>query len=404
MVRGFKKTEIGCVPEDWDVKPFGDVFTTLSNNTLSRDNLNYDRGLIKDIHYGDVLILYPELLDCTREDVPYINHNAKVSCQPLHEGDVVISDTAEDETVGKATEIIKEGKTGVVAGLHTIPCRVKNGEFVPGWLGYFINSHFYHDQLILYIHGTKVSSIARESLYDTYVVIPPFDEQKRIIQSLSDTDALIAKSERLIKKYQAMKQGFLQHMFPRKGQTAPDLRLPGFTDPWEQRKLGELTVEFKSGEGIKADDIEWNGTYPVYGGNGLRGYTDRYNHDGDYALIGRQGALCGNMNYSHGKAYFTEHAVAVKANSDNDTLFLFYLLDKMDLGRYSDQSAQPGLAVNKLVALHARVPKLDEQRKIGAYFSSLDRFITLHQRKCEKYKMIKQGMMEELLTGKVRLK
>ena len=270
MVRGFKKTEIGCVPEDWDVKPFGDVFTTLSNNTLSRDNLNYDRGLIKDIHYGDVLIRYPELLDCTREDVPYINHNAKVSCQPLHEGDVVISDTAEDETVGKATEIIKEGKTGVVAGLHTIPCRVKNGEFVPGWLGYFINSHFYHDQLIPYIHGTKVSSIARESLYDTYVVIPPFDEQKRIIQSLSDTDALIAKSERLIKKYQAMKQGFLQHMFPRKGQTAPDLRLPGFTDPWEQRKLRDIsslitkgtTPLDKSGAGdvnfIKVENLDSN--------------------------------------------------------------------------------------------------------------------------------------------------
>ena len=155
---------------------------------------------------------------------------------------------------------------------------------------------------------------------------------------------------------------------------------------WEQRKLSEVTTEFKSGEGIKADEIEENGTYPVYGGNGLRGYTERYNHDGEYALIGRQGALCGNMNYSVGKAYFTEHAVAVKANKSNDTRFLYYLLDRMDLGRYSDQSAQPGLAVNKLVVLHTYVPRKQEQEAIGVYFKSLDNLITLHQSKAESWK------------------
>ena len=163
---------------------------------------------------------------------------------------------------------------------------------------------------------------------------------------------------------------------------------------WEQRKLSEVTTEFKSGEGIKADEIEENGTYPVYGGNGLRGYTERYNHDGEYALIGRQGALCGNMNYSVGKAYFTEHAVAVKANKSNDTRFLYYLLDRMDLGRYSDQSAQPGLAVNKLVVLHTYVPRKQEQEAIGVYFKSLDNLITLHQRKYEKLQIIKKSMLE----------
>ena len=149
---------------------------------------------------------------------------------------------------------------------------------------------------------------------------------------------------------------------------------------WEQRKLSELTSEFKSGEGIKADEIEESGTYPVYGGNGLRGYAERFNHNGDYALIGRQGALCGNMNFSSGMAFFTEHAVAVQANASNDTRFLYYLLNRMNLGQYSDQSAQPGLAVNKLVVLHAFVPKKQEQIKIGTYFKNLDNLITLHQR------------------------
>ena len=165
---------------------------------------------------------------------------------------------------------------------------------------------------------------------------------------------------------------------------------------WEQRKLSQLTTEFKSGEGIKADEIEENGTYPVYGGNGLRGYTERYNHDGEYALIGRQGALCGNMNYSVGKAYFTEHAVAVKAKENNDTRFLYYLLDRMDLGRYSDQSAQPGLAVNKLVVLRTYVPRKQEQEAIGVYFKSLDNLITLHQRECERFQIVKKSMLENM--------
>ncbi len=171
----------------------------------------------------------------------------------------------------------------------------------------------------------------------------------------------------------------LQKMFPKDGATTPEIRFEGFTGDWEQRKLGELTSEFQSGKFIAAADIEESGEYPVYGGNGLRGYADRYNHDGDFALIGRQGALCGNVNKSSGKAYFTEHAVAVKANDDNDTDFLFHMLGRMNLGQYSDQSAQPGLAVGKLVALSAMVPKLGEQEKISGYFSSIDNLITLHQ-------------------------
>ena len=176
----------------------------------------------------------------------------------------------------------------------------------------------------------------------------------------------------------------------------PRIRFKGFTDDWEQRKLSQLTTEFKSGEGIKADEIEENGTYPVYGGNGLRGYTERYNHNGEYALIGRQGALCGNMNYSVGRAYFTEHAVAVKAKENNDTRFLYYLLDRMDLGRYSDQSAQPGLAVNKLVVLRTYVPRKQEQEAIGVYFKSLDNLITLHQRECERFQIVKKSMLENM--------
>ena len=160
--------------------------------------------------------------------------------------------------------------------------------------------------------------------------------------------------------------------------------------------MGDVAQEFKSGNSLKADEIDITGDYPVYGGNGLRGYTSTYNHDGEYALIGRQGALCGNMNYSAGKAYFTEHAVVVKADENNDTRFLYYMLDTMNLGQYSDQSAQPGLAVNKLVKLENSFPKKEEQQQIGAYFRSLDHLITLHQKKFEQLTILKKYMLQKM--------
>ena len=160
--------------------------------------------------------------------------------------------------------------------------------------------------------------------------------------------------------------------------------------------MGALCVEFKSGDFISASDIAENEAYPVYGGNGLRGFTNHYNHDGEYALIGRQGALCGNVNYAVGKSYFTEHAVAVRANKTNQTRFLYYLFSTMNLGQYSGQSAQPGLAVGNLVELENVVPSKPEQEKIASFLSSLDNLITLHQRKYDKLQVLKKAMLEKM--------
>ena len=160
--------------------------------------------------------------------------------------------------------------------------------------------------------------------------------------------------------------------------------------------MGELSSEFQSGDFISAEEILGSGPYPVYGGNGLRGYAKQYNHDGFYALIGRQGALCGNVNTAVGKAYFTEHAVAVKANFLHDTRFLAHLLGCMDLGRYSGQSAQPGLAVGVLKEVETTVPSKAEQQAIGSFFSRLDSLITLHQRKYDKLVIFKKSMLEKM--------
>ena len=229
--------------------------------------------------------------------------------------------------------------------------------------------------------GASRKKLVQKSMLNIELFMPHIIEQKKIGQYFSNLDHLITLHQRKCDEVKSLKKYMLQKMFPQNEQKVPEIRFEGFTEAWEQRKLGDVAQEFKSGNSLKADEIDITGDYPVYGGNGLRGYTSTYNHDGEYALIGRQGALCGNMNYSAGKAYFTEHAVVVKADENNVTRFLYYMLDTMNLGQYSDQSAQPGLAVNKLVKLENSFPKKEEQQQIGAYFRSLDHLITLHQRK-----------------------
>ena len=225
------------------------------------------------------------------------------------------------------------------------------------------------------------------------------DEMKDISTFFNQLDIFITLQQRKLDLLKEQKKGYLQKMFPKNGEKVPELRFAGFANDWELRKLGELTKEFKSGSSIKAENIFETGTFPVYGGNGVRGYTDTFNHDGNYALIGRQGALSGNMNFSVGKAYFTEHAVAVKANEANDTRFLYFLMDKSKLGRWVTQSAQPGLAVGTLIEIKTLVPNnFEEQKKIGSFFKQLDNTIALHQRKLDLLKEQKKGFLQKMFV------
>lgn len=137
-------------------------------------------------------------------------------------------------------------------------------------------------------------------------------------------------------------------------------------------ELGAICSRLSSGKSISAKLVSAEGKYPVYGGNGLRGYSNVSNFDGECAIIGRQGAFCGNVRYFKGAAYMTEHAIVVCADGKNDTRYLAYLLSHMQLGRLSAQSAQPGLSVKTLSKQIVDVPLLETQKRIAAILSSLD--------------------------------
>ena len=151
-------------------------------------------------------------------------------------------------------------------------------------------------------------------------------------------------------------------------------------EQYSEYELGSICSRLSSGKGISAKNISEEGVFPVYGGNGIRGYTETFNFDGDCVIIGRQGAFCGNVRYFNGKAYMTEHAVVCCANENHNTRYLAYLLSTMNLGRLSGQSAQPGLSVKTLSKQIVEMPSLDQQRKVVSILSALDAKIETNKR------------------------
>lgn len=420
---GMKKTEIGMIPEDWDVQRFSDTFRILNNNTYSRAELNYASGQFRNIHYGDVLILFPEVLDCTREDVPYINDEVRLSgsAQSLQDGDVVMADTAEDETVGKVTEVTNTSDKPVMAGLHTIPCRVKFGEFVPKWLGYYMNSHLYHDQLLPYIHGTKVSSVSKGSLGDTVIIVPKTPEQKRIVDALSDVDALVVDLEKLIRKKKDIRQGTMQMLISGKH------RLDGYSSLWRTSELSKVTS--RVGVGLATSVTQYyrdSGTIIFRNLNIKENYLDDTDvlyleeefasrnpnkaiHKGDVLTVhtGYVGISCVVPEKYDGALTFTTLITTTNKKELLPEYLSYHLNSSLGHRVIEDLQTSGGrknLNVSDFEKYTLTFPKdINEQRAIVSVLADMDVEIRKLEEKLSKYQKIKQGMMEKLLTGKVRL-
>ena len=364
------------------------MFTGLQNNTLSRSELNYESGTVKNVHYGDVLIKFGDYIDASKEELPFINDDSKVEKFKgsfLHNGDIVIADTAEDETVGKCTEIQGVDDIKLISGLHTIPCRPKE-EYGAKFLGYYMNSSAYHAQLIPLMQGIKVTSISKSALQDTNMIIPKsVDEQTIIGEYFSNLDHLITLHQRKCDETKELKKFMLQKMFPKNGEKKPEIRFEGFTDDWEQRKLEDV-VEFldtmrKPLEGAKRTP----GPYPYYGASGIVDYVDGYLFDEELVLLSEDGANITDRNYpvcflASGKYWVNNHAHVLRTKDGNENNFICNSLERKDYKQYNSGMAMPKLNQEVCRSIPISCPSFDEQKKIGDYFRNLDHLITLHRR------------------------
>lgn len=173
---------------------------------------------------------------------------------------------------------------------------------------------------------------------------------------------------------------------------------------WGLRKLKHI-VTIKSDENLVSEKISEIGEYPVYGGNGLRGYFNDYNKDGSYLLVGRQGALCGNIHQVDSRFWATEHAIVTKVNQGISTNWCYYMLIAMDLNQYSDAAAQPGISVEKILNLHTVLPSLGEQEAIFARIKketvTINYTITRAQREIDLMHEYRARLISDVVTGQV---
>lgn len=202
--------------DEWEQRKLGEMLISLQNNTFSRADLSNETGVAKNIHYGDVLIRFGEVLDVSKEHLPMITDEkvlTKYKASFLQNGDVIVADTAEDITVGKCSEIAGLNDEVVLSGLHTIPYRPVE-KFATGYLGYYLNSCAYHNQLIPLMQGIKVTSISKSAMQDTDIVYPKsMKEQAMIGNYFQSIDHLITLHQRRCEELREIKKYMLQNMF-----------------------------------------------------------------------------------------------------------------------------------------------------------------------------------------------
>ena len=399
----------------WELRKLSLSFDILQNNTLSRSELSIENGAARNVHYGDILVKYGEVLDLKTEELPFIQSSQtvdKLKGSFLQNGDIIMADTAEDETAGKCTEIANLDNMNVLAGLHTIPLRPKQ-KYAVGYLGYYMNSGSFHDKLLPLMQGTKVTSISKSALQGMSILRPAdLEEQRQIGTYFRTLDRLITLHQRKCETLQKLKKSMLQKMFPKNGSCFPEIRFAGFTDAWELRKLGDivgiydgvhqtpnyqnsgimfLSVEniatLKSSKFISEEDFKRD--YKVY----------PQENDILMTRIGDVGTT--NVVTDNGlKAYYV--SLALLKYKGTDPYFLSNAIQsdyvQKGLANRTLKTAIP-MKINKdeIGKVSVMLPlSATEQQQIGTYFRTLDHLITLHQRKLETLKKLKKAMLQKM--------
>lgn len=403
--------------ENWKEKNFEQVFSNISNNSLSREKLNYSNGLAKNVHYGDILVKFNEVLDVKKEALPYVTDNAtveKLKNSFLKDGDIIISDAAEDEIVGKCVELYNINDEKILSGLHTIAVRPKE-KFAPKFLGYYMNSKSYHDQLLILMQGTKVLSISKTAIKKTKIRNPISEiEQEKIGEFFENIDKLIAEHQQKHIKLKSLKQAMLGKMFPQQGQLVPEIRFKGFVGVWEENKLSELS-NYSNGKGYESFQSK-TGKYELINLNsisidgGLKpsgkfiSHADSTLKENDLVMILSDvghGDLLGRVALipADDKYVLNQRVALLRPNKDISPYFLYYNINANQL-YFKTQGAgmsQLNLSKKSVEDFTSLIPKeINEQILIADYFINIDHLIVNHGTQISKLQNIKKAFLAKM--------
>ena len=411
-------------PHDWATYTFDELFQLYPNNTLSRDKLS-EHGTIGNIHYGDVLIKYGAVLTA-KDSIPKIKSAYESAAKSyLQQNDVIVADTAEDETAGKVVQV-GNIPFPLVSGLHTIVCR----PLLPtatGFLGYYMNSKGYHNQLLPYITGIKVSSISKKSIRKTVLHIPStVEEQAAIVDAIEKFDTSIENLSELIEKKKAIRDGSLEDLMS--GRT----RLMGYSDEWITIPFEKYFTLLKNNSYAR-EYLSDHGTIGnIHYGDILIKYGDVISDENEIPFLKENVQFLEKWLLSENDVVIADtaedetvgkaiqigsvsiplvgglHTIVCRPNFETAFGFLGYYINSKS---YHDQLLPliTGIKVSSISKKAIKTTELfipndtKEQAAIASVLIAMDAEIKNLEEEREKLIQIREGVMDDLLTGQVRL-
>jgi len=422
--------------EGWIVAPLSKVYSFKITNSFSRDKLNYKRGTVKNIHYGDIHTKFSTLFDITKETVPYINSTIPIDGidrgNYCAEGDIVIADASEDlDGVGKSIEIVNLNNEQLLAGLHTFLARQIEPKLIIGFGGYLFKSYSIRNQIKRESQGAKVLGISKGRISDLKIYYPDNkEEQQKVASCLSSLDELIAAHNDKLQTLKDHKKGLMQNLFPDPatgsgGKKVPNYRFPEFVNDgkWVEKTL-ENCIDLFSGIALKSDEIsdEKSGIPILRGINITEGHIrhsldidkyflgelenlNKYLVKENDIVIGMDGSKVGKnvalIRKEDENSVLIQRVARIRTNDKSDINFVYqhFISDKFRgyVDRVNTSSGIPHISAQQIKDfIIGFPPSLKEQQKIASCLSELDNLITAQVEKIEQLQFHKKGLMQGL--------
>lgn len=396
---------IGMIPEGWETLKMKSVFSVIAGATPDSSETTFWDGDIVWVTPAD----FKSKDHYISEGKRFISQKGYESCATtiVPAGSIVVSKRA---PIGSVVIARKDLCTNQGC-LSFVPTPKANSNF------YYYALSVFTEALEMYGTGTTFKEISAFDFSNFRIPYPTLAEQQAIADYLDykvgQIDTSVADINTQIEDLKAYRQAVISEAVTMGLNPDAPMKDSGIEwigmipEGWECLKI-KWIVSLKSGTTLSSEHISETGAYPVYGGNGQRGYFNQYNNDGYYVLVGRQGALCGNVNYADGKFWATEHAWVCYPKKIINTMWLGETLRAMNLNQYSMSAAQPGLAVEKIGELRMPVPPLAEQQAIADYLdektSKIDTAIKSLENQRDDLNALRQTVISEAVTGKIDLR
>ena len=367
--------------EEWEICKVSELLDFYSTNSLSWEQLEYGTKAIMNLHYGLIHVGLPTMVDLTRDNLPNIKEdNMPKNFELCKEGDVAFADASEDTNeVAKPIEFFDLAGKNIVCGLHTIHGRDNKNKTVIGFKGYAFSSSAFHNQIRRIAQGTKIYSISTKNFSECFIGIPSKVEQTKIATLLRLIDERIATQNKIIEKYESLIKGIAQNVACN---NKPNIRLS------ECLKCSSSTLQ--------ESDVCENGTYPVYGANGIVGYLNNYNTEKEAVYIIKDGSGVGTVSYVTGKCSATGTLNTLQAKEGYSLQYLYYMLKVFNFEPYKTGMAIPHIYFKDYGKAKIFCPSYTKQLKYVGLLSAIDNKLSAEQSILTDLRLQKQYLLRQM--------